>query len=79
MNGFCVAASGGVGGDGGDADGRQRLDGAGAAHGRRERRLLLLASAAVTQSQARTGRGIQGGRRRPQAVRPAGGPPPKGP
>jgi hypothetical protein len=28
---------------------------------------------------ARTGRGIQGGRRRPQAARPAGGPPPKPP
>jgi hypothetical protein len=29
--------------------------------------------------QARTGRGIQGGRRRPQAVRPMGGPLPKWP
>jgi hypothetical protein len=30
----------------------------------------------VTQYQARTGRGIHGRRRGPQAARPAGGPPP---
>jgi hypothetical protein len=34
---------------------------------------------AKPNAQARTGRGIQGARRRPQAARPAGGPPPKRP